>query len=469
MLTTSFLNPAYGNPGNVEIHGISVRTPYEIGETLTLTSSYTLEYSPPQETGQAIFSIHTLNSFVAEEIFTEPGVRQLRSADFRIDPQSWDPGADGQTGVGNVTLVVDEENGTLMENAVVTFSVKRAGINCTCVNVTSSHVSDHEEIEVIFEFFNEHDRTLVIPNLVVQIQAYSDDGQLINNTYFTDSAGRIPIAFYETDWSSSNYTFNFNVSETSDYESATLEYQIYVNNSTALDASLAPESVYAYVDYDPTSSSIIVRENANSSYVSLSWKTSFSEGMLSDNGNGTYQSIISAPKQKGTYPVVLRARKTNSTDYTILFLSVIGRPTNTILSLDGNITRGEPAAISIMIIDTISDHLVENASDVEIYAFWNEEWHSIGNIQVVDGNTSFTWLTPEDVPLGSVKLRAVVQESDIHLSSFGEVDVEVVEATASRNMGNSIWYLLPIISVSPLVVILIRKKRKSGSSGVEIR
>ncbi len=468
MLTMSFSHLAYANPGNVEIHGISVRTPYEIGETLTLTSSYTLEYNPPQETGHAIFSIHTLNSFVGEKIYTEPGVRQFRSADFKIDPQSWDPGADGQTGVGNVTLVVEEENGTLTENAVVTFSVKRAGINCTCVNVTSNHVADHEEVEVIFEFFNEHDRTLVTPNLVVQIQAYSDDEQLISNTYFTDNTGRIPVTFYETDWSSSNYTFNFNVSETSDYESTTLEYQIYVNGSTGLNASLAPASVHAYVDYDPTSSSIIVYETANDSYVSLSWKTSFSDGMLSDNGSRTYQSIIPAPRQRGMYPVIICARKTNSTDYMLLFLSVIGRPTNTILSLDGNITQGEPAVISIMLIDTISDHLVENSSDVGIYGFWNEEWHEIGNVQAVDGNASFVWLVPEDVPLGSVKLRAVLQESSTHLSSFGEVDVEVVEATAFH-IGSSIWYLLPIISVSPLVVILIRRKRRNGSSGVEIR
>ncbi|MFX0068953.1 MAG: hypothetical protein ACFFC5_04090 [Promethearchaeota archaeon] len=469
MLAMSFAHPAYGNPGNVEIHGISIKTPCEIGETLTLTSSYTLEYDPPQETGYAIFSIHTLDSFVAEKIFTEPGVTQLRSANFKIDPQSWDPGADGQTGVGNVTLVVEEENNTLVENAVVTFSVKRAGINCTCVNITSNHVSDHEEIDVVFEFFNEHDRALVIPNLVVQIQGYSDDEHIINNTYFTDNNGKIPITFYETDWSSSNYTFYFDVSETSDYESATLEYQVYVNNSSEFNATLTPASVYAYVEYDPTSSLMNVYDSANNSYTDISWKTSFSGGMLYDNGSGAYQGMVSAPSEKGTYPVILCAEKPNLTDYLLLFLSVMGRPTNTILSLNGNVTQGEPATINIMVIDAISDHIVEDTLAVEIYAFWNEEWHDVGNIQVVNGSASFEWFVSEDVPIGSIKLKAVLQESSTYLSSFSEVNVEIIDAAASPNIGNSIWFLLPIISMSPLVVLLIRKKRKNGSSGVEIR
>ncbi|MFX0097219.1 MAG: hypothetical protein ACFE7E_05620 [Candidatus Hodarchaeota archaeon] len=469
VLTMSFAIPVYGNPGNVDIHGISIKTPCEIGETLTLTSSYTLEYNPPQETGYAILSIHTLDSFVAEKIFTEPGVNQLRSADFKIDPQSWDPGADGQTGVGNVTLVVEEENNTLVENAVVTFSVKRAGINCTCVNITSNHVSDHEEIEVIFEFFNEHDRALVIPNLIVQIQGYSDDEQVVNNTYFTDNSGKIPLTFYETDWSSSNYTFYFDVSETSDYESATLEYQVYVNNSNELSATLVPASVYAYAEYDPTSSAIDVYDSSNNSYTEMTWKTSFSGGMLYDNGSGAYQGTISAPNQIGTYPVILCAEKTNSTDYLLLFLSVMGRPTNTILSLNGNMTQGELVTIGIMVVDAISDNTVADTLAVDIYAFWNDEWYDVGSILVENGSASFAWSVPEDVPAGSIKLRAVLQESGTYLSSFTEVNAEVFEATASPNSDNSIWLLLPIISVSPLVVLLIRRKRRNGSSGVEIR
>jgi len=242
-----------------------------------------------------------------------------------------------------------------------------------------------------------------------------------------------------------------------------------VNNSNELSATLAPASVYAYVEYDPTSSTMNAYDSANNSYTDISWRTSFSGGMLYDNGSGAYQGIISAPNQKGTYPVILCAEKTNLTDYLLLFLSVMGRPTNTILSLNGNMTQGEPATISVMVVDAISDHIVEDTLAVEIHAFWNEEWHDVGNIQVVNGSASFAWLVPEDVPAGSVKLKAVLQESGTYLSSFNEVNVEVVEATASPNIDNSIWYILSIISVSPLVVLLIRKKRRSGSSGVEIR
>ncbi|MFX1362066.1 MAG: hypothetical protein ACFE7A_01270 [Promethearchaeota archaeon] len=147
----------------------------------------------------------------------------------------------------------------------------------------------------------------------------------------------------------------------------------------------------------------------------------------------------------------------------------MGRPTNTILSLNGNVTQGEPATINIIVIDAISDHIVEDTLAVEIYAFWNEEWHDVGNIQVVNGSASFEWFVSEDVPIGSIKLKAVLQESSTYLSSFSEVNVEIIDAAASPNIGNSIWFLLPIISMSPLVVLLIRKKRKNGSSGVEIR
>lgn len=122
-----------------------------------------------------------------------------------------------------------------------------------------------------------------------------------------------------------------------------------------------------------------------------------------------------------------------------------------------------------MVIDAISDHIVEDTLAVEIYAFWNEEWHDVGNIQVVNGSASFEWFVSEDVPIGSIKLKAVLQESSTYLSSFSEVNVEIIDAAASPNIGNSIWFLLPIISMSPLVVLLIRKKRKNGSSGVEIR
>ncbi|MHA1754374.1 MAG: hypothetical protein ACTSYR_02530 [Candidatus Odinarchaeia archaeon] len=441
-----------GNPYSIKNYGVGFGAiPIEIGMEGEINGGYQLQYTPPTENGYAQFLMRNTTNIKFERIFNEQAYYAEKNIPIFISPEDWAPGEGGELAFVELNLVVETDTGVYYDNSSVWFYIQRAGVTCELKNIS---VYDNSTVQVQFEVCNEHNSTVKVKKILVNVEVSSNDIILKQEITRTDDNGVFKI-FFTPDSLNSPLEFRILTSGNDDYESGVFNIKIPSITFDNSEIQITPEA-YTYFEEDEGNKITIEVNLKNKVYDYVICKYLNYKFTLNKINESFFNLTLNPPLNPGTYPLIFEFHNNSGLEYLVYPINI--KPRNAIIyPIEINWISSNSLDLKIKIIDSKTGIMVTKTGILKVYLIRDNIWVLLQNFSVNDEiiNLNINLLNVNTQNTFNIK---IVYEAAMF--NYTE-SVISVEAPQHNMLLNSLIIISSLVSIGVAIYVYRKiKKRK---------
>ncbi len=418
---------------------------YEVGETIYMASQLTASYNDPGYCHIA-FLVVTDQWTVYEDAYyidSSPDLRTFTSA-YTILPSDTSPGENGiQATVQFNYEFVDER---LTDSGVSSILINITRGHLSVVPISDMQVVTNSNASLSFKISSIHNDAIFYKNESVTIRITNSSSTLFETNTITDSLGVASINWSTQGIVPDSYNVTVIGDGNSDFLPITESFDLTVKPPPSfLDVLSLTDEIYCIsndgsdVQYVNVS---LVHVDDSAHFIeggTVTWNTSFSDGLLNYVGNGLYNGTIPFPVLPNTYRINFTATHNSFQSVTVSqMVQVLPRPLNSTVISGSPLISGYTWNYSIFVYDNLTSQPVSSLPVDISFNLADFHFNSEG-LTSLNGWLNGTILFPSQT-WGNGSLTISINASSYYNSYLRVSDFPV--------------YYHPNISVGPTIMIL---------------
>ena len=286
---------------------------YEVGETINMVSKIKADFSEDGWCYVSFTIITDMGLVYTDEYFItpSPAIRYLSSS-YIVYPNETSPGLIG-TQARAIFRIEIYDGASQSTGDTIDFNITRGHLEV--VPETPLNVEYGTNTTLSFRIVSIHNDNITFPSQIVTLEVSDLNGtSIVQKDTMSDSQGMIDLLWNASTLLPGEFNLTISGNGTESFLPFSQSFQLFVEPAvSSLNVISYPEYIFCESsDGVHTESIDLIVEHVEydqdpilSSYVC--WKTNFSQGDMTDLGDGRYWAIIEFPVKSGTYSINLTA------------------------------------------------------------------------------------------------------------------------------------------------------------------